>query len=93
LLPGYAHARVSAASATLPPVNTSFGIQLRRLRRGSDMMQEELAERCIRLGRSMSGSQVRAYEQDLYLPALRTFVALARALEVPLDEVWGDGDL
>jgi len=56
------------------------------------MTQEELAERCVRLGRTMSGGQVRAYEQDLYLPSLRTFVALARALEVSLDELWGDDD-
>ena len=56
------------------------------------MTQEELAERCVRLGRNMSSGQVRAYEPDLYLPSLRTFVALARALEVSLDELWGDDD-
>ena len=56
------------------------------------MTQEELAERCVRLGRNMLVGQVRAYEQDLYLPSLRTFVALARALEVSLDELWGDDD-
>ena len=81
-----------ADSHTLTLMRRSFGTRLRRLRIGTGMTQEELAERCVRLGRNMLVGQVRAYEQDLYLPSLRTFVALARALEVSLDELWGDDD-
>jgi len=40
----------------------------------------------------MSAGQIGMYERDDYLPSLRTFVVLARALEVSLNELWGDDE-
>jgi len=73
-------------------MSASFGDQLRRVRPAKGLTQEALAARCVELGRSMSAGQIGMYERDDYLPSLRTFVVLARALEASLDELWGDAD-
>lgn len=61
-----------------------FARRLTLFRKAKGWTQAELAEKC-----GVDSQQISAWESVRYWPSLTKFVALARALGLTLDELWG----